>query len=253
MCGRFVLYASPSEIAYDFDVDVRDNFPPRYNIAPSQPIAVIAVPDNPDPNRPARYQLMRWGFLPEWAARRRSSDSWNGTTQRDSRAPMQTPMINARSETVATKPSFRNAFRRRRCLIPANGFYEWTKTRGTGRNQQNQPYYIRPAETGVFAFAAIWETLLDPGGGEMDGVAILTTKAGEDIRHLFLREPILIPKSRYRDWLYTDERDLGDLSDLLRPASKSVWLLNTVDSAVGNVRNDYAGLIKPVGQADLFA
>ncbi|MEL6112105.1 MAG: SOS response-associated peptidase [Pseudomonadota bacterium] len=237
MCGRFTLTDSPDEIARHFSVGVTDNFPARYNIAPTQAIAVIRTGEGPDPQARTKrfYHLMRWGFLPAWAGK-------PGTT-------FTRPLINARSETVMEKRTFSSAFKRRRCLVPANGYFEWTT-----ENRKKQPWYIHPTddEDRLFGFAAIWETYLDPGGGEMDGVAILTTAASEALRPLHGREPVVIPPEDYGRWQSTDETDCETLLPLLHPAPEGFWQWHKVTPDVGNVRNEGAVLIKPYGQMGLL-
>jgi putative SOS response-associated peptidase YedK len=220
MCGRFYLKSPPAEVAATFNVDVRDNFPSRYNIAPTQPIAVIFNNER----RKRAYGLMRWGFIPEWQKK-----------------PEVKPLINARSETVHEKPTFRNAFKRRRCLVPADGFYEW-KTEGRAK----QPYCVRRADESLYAFAGVWETAVDPGGGEIDTVAILTTAAGADLRSLHRREPVVVPPVAYTHWLESDERDAKQVDDLLRPGPGGTWEVFPVSRDVGNHRNDGPDLIEPV-------
>ncbi len=235
MCGRYTLTSPPDEVAQTFEVTVRDNFPARYNIAPSQPIAVISTPEQPG-NFTRHYRLMRWGFVPEWSAKPSKNDDLPDFAAK--------PIINARSETVILKPSFRNAFKRRRCLVPANGFYEWKKEKG-----EKQPYFCQPKAAGLFAFAGIWETLLDPGGGEMDGVALLTTKAGEDLKSIHSREPVVIPQRHFDTWLNKDERDIETLFPVMKEQLPGFWQSHAVDRAVGNVRNDGEALIAPAPAA----
>ncbi|MEO1253154.1 MAG: SOS response-associated peptidase [Pseudomonadota bacterium] len=225
MCGRYHLNSTPAEVSRHFDVDTRDNFPPRYNVAPTQPIAVIRMSEDPIPAR--QYALMRWGFIPSWA-------------KKDYHERMGSkPLINARAETAAEKPTFRAAFKRRRCLIPANGFYEWKAQEGG-----KQPYAIH--RDGLFGFAGIWETATDPDGGEIDTCAILTTAAGPDLRALHHREPVVIAPEHYEIWLETDERDAPMLVDLLRAPAEGAWAYHPVSKAVGSPRNDGLELIKPV-------
>lgn len=223
MCGRYLLKSSPSEVSDEFEVDVRDNFPPRYNIAPTQPIAVIHVNEQRQP----AYHLMRWGFIPEWAKK----DYLDRMGSK--------PLINARSETVAEKPTFRAAYKRRRCLIPADGFYEWR-----AQGDVKQPYHI--TREGLFGFAGIWETAIGPDGGEADTCAILTTASGPDLKTLHHREPIVIAREHYHLWLTADERDLEMLEDLLRPALKDTWVYHPVSRDVGSPRNDGPQLVQPV-------
>ena len=223
MCGRYHLNSTPSEVSKHFDVDVRDNFPPRYNIAPTQPIATIRMSET----RSREYALMRWGFIPSWA----KGDYLKRLGSK--------PLINARAETVAEKPTFRSAFKRRRCLVPADGFYEWK-----GKAGDKQPFNI--ARGGLFGFAGVWETAMDPDGGEMDTCAILTTAAGPDIKALHSREPIVIAPAHYELWLTADERDLDYLDDLLHAPPKGTWCHYPVSKAVGSPRNDKPELLKEV-------
>lgn len=226
MCGRYFLNSAPADIDLVFDIDARDNFPPRYNIAPTQPIAVIRL----DQRRRREYALVRWGFIPEWA-------------KKDFAERMKSrPLINARAETAAEKPTFRSAYRRRRCLVPADGFYEWV-----AKGAAKQAYCIRPAEEGVFAFAGIWETALAPDGGEIDTAAILTTAAGPDLKAIHHREPVVISRRDAEQWLYADERDAGALAEMLTPAPRGAWHAYPVASDVNSVRNDGPHLIEPEG------
>lgn len=226
MCGRFYLKSAPSEVAAQFGVDVRDNFPPRYNIAPTQPVAAIRVGDR----RTREYALMRWGFVPAWA----KGEFLANLAKR--------PLINARGETVLEKASFKNAFRRRRCLVPADGFYEWQ----TKPAKAKQPYAIAKRKGGLIAFAGLWETAVDPDGGEIDTLAILTAPAGPDMRALHSREPIVIAPESYRLWLEADERDAAALQGLLAPAPANFWAAWAVSTEVNSPRQDGPRLIEPV-------
>lgn len=221
MCGRYFFVSSPVETAAHFGVDVRDNFPPRYNIAPTQPVALIRHGQDRGPGRGGReYALARWGFIPGWARKVEGR-----------------PIINARAETAAEKPSFRSAFRRRRCLVPANGYYEWVGKR---------VFCVRRPDEALFAFAGLWETLCDPDGGEIDTLAILTGAAGPDMAGLHARAPLVIPQADYASWLETDERDIAALARLLAPAPAGSWRAYEVSPAVGPVRNEGAALIEPL-------
>lgn len=226
MCGRYRLTSPPSELADFLSVDVRDNFPPRYNIAPSQPVALVRL----DAMRRREYALARWGFIPSWA---------NKDFQERLRAR---PLINARSETAAEKPTFRSAFRRRRCLIPANGFYEWTKQ----PDGTKQPFSIARNDDALFAFAGVWETATSPDGGEIDTAAILTTAAGPDLRGLHAREPVIIAPKDCALWLEGDERDVAALSGLLTAPPAGTWRAYPVSRAVNSPRHDGPALIAPL-------
>ena len=216
MCGRFLLSSPPDAVAHAFDVDVRDNFPARYNIAPTQPVAVIHMNER----RARVYGLMRWGFIPSWSKR-----------------PETRPLINARGETVAEKPTFRAAFKRRRCLVPADGFYEWTGPKG-----DRDPWCVKPAAGGVVGFAGVWETATDPDGGEIDTVAILTCAAGPDMKDLHHREPVVVAPANYSLWLEADERDRETAQLLIGAADEGFWRAYRVDRAVNNARNQGEGL-----------
>ena len=230
MCGRYFLKSTPDEVGLHFDLDIRDNFPPRYNIAPTQPIAVICQNER----RKRDYALMRWGFIPSWQKK-----------------PSARPLVNARAETIMEKPSFQSAYKRRRCLIPADGFYEWRSVSGG-----KQPYCIQRHDNGLFAFAGIWETATDPDGGEIDTAAILTIARGPDLRALHHREPVVIASKYFSTWLKADERDIAMLGDLLTPAPAEFWKFFAVSNAVNNVRHDGPVLIEktqPPGHAELRA
>lgn len=219
MCGRFLLKSPPDLVGRLVDLDIRDNFPARYNIAPTQPIAVIR--QNEHRNRD--YALMRWGFIPNWAKKV------------DGR-----PLINARSETAVQKPTFRSAFKRRRCIIPADGFYEWRK-----QGAKKQPFCIQPADQGPIGFAGIWETATDPDGSEIDTAAILTTASGPDLNALHHREPVRIAPADIATWLGADERDLGIIFPMLQHAKAGFWKAEKVSLKVNAVRNDGPDLIIP--------
>lgn len=227
MCGRF-LFTSPPEAARQlFDVEITSNFPARYNIAPTQPIAVVRLNE-----KGAReFALARWGFIPSWAKK----DYLERTGNK--------PLINARGETVAEKPTFRSAFRRRRCLVPADGFYEWRTEKGV-----RQPYLISPAAGGLFACAGLWETVIDPDGGEIDTAAIITTEAGADIAELHNREPVVIARTHFARWLDQDERSACEAQSLIAPQAKGFWSFHQVSRAVNDARNEGETLAREIGQ-----
>lgn len=224
MCGRYFLKSTPAEIGDLADAPLLDNFPPRYNIAPTQPIALFRKGES----RARHYALARWGFIPEWA----KGEAFARFAGK--------PLINARAETVAQKPTFRNAFKRRRCLIPADGFYEWR-----AQKDGKQPYAIRRADGEAFMFAGLWETARDGDGGEFDTAAILTVAAGNDIAAIHHREPATIAPNDYEEWLGADERDAGGLARMLAPAPAGVWRIDAVSRAVNSPHRDGPELIAP--------
>lgn len=231
MCGRY-LFTSPPEAARDaFGADIRVNFPPRWNIAPTQPIAIIRL----NGKHAREFALVRWGFIPSWAKK----DYFDKMGTR--------PLINARGETVAEKPTFRSAFKRRRCLVPADGFYEWRPEQGA-----RQPYLLQPAAGGLFAFGGVWETAHDPDGGEIDTAAILTVEAGPDVSTLHNREPVVIQPTNYRVWLEADETDSAIAQAMIAPAPPGWWTYRPVSKAVNNTRNEGEALAAEIGQREMF-
>ena len=191
MCGRYVLTADTDTLQLAFDLTtVPDTMIPRFNIAPSQPIAVITN------EHPEELTFQKWGLVPSW-----SKDPKMGNR-----------MINARSETAAEKPAFRAAFKRRRCLIPATGFFEWQK-RGSGK----QPMFIHLKDAAVFAFAGLWEVWYSPEGDELRTTTILTTEPNELMADIHNRMPVILPRDDYAAWLAPDEQKASDLQPLLKP------------------------------------
>jgi putative SOS response-associated peptidase YedK len=191
MCGRFALFASGEELAERYPFVEIPTIDPRYNVAPTQAVAVVRA-------TPAGQQLrfLRWGLIPSWA-----SDPSIGNE-----------LINARAETVSEKPSFRSAFKQRRCLIPASGLYEWQKS-GSGRKQ---PYFIRPRDGGLFSFAGLWECWHDPRGETVETCTILTTEANELMRPLHDRMPVILDPAAEASWLDSGA-DATSLHALLIP------------------------------------
>ena len=213
MFGRFSLDATLEDLYIALKIRARFNLQPRYNIAPGQP--VLALRNHPE--RVARELAhFRWGLIPAWMKE----------------APKTVTMINARVETIGQKPSFRDAYRRRRCLIPATGFYEW---RGEAPNKQ--PYYIYLEDTRVFAFAGIWEHWQGPDGAGVETVAILTADAAPSIRALHNRMPVIVPKAHFDAWLRAgiSAREVLD--------NKIEFSYYPVSRAVNNVQNDNPSLI----------
>jgi putative SOS response-associated peptidase YedK len=232
MCGRFALTATPEEIEAMFALLDVGTFPPRYNIAPTQPILMVLAGERQEPgaNRPDRRSLLvRWGFIPEWA--------------KDTRTfPL---LINARAETAIEKAAFRNAMRHRRALIPASGFYEW---RRNGKNF-SQPYWVRPKHGGVVAFAALMETYAEPGGSEIDTGAILTTAASADIAHIHDRMPIVIQPEDFSRWLDCRTQEPRDVIDLMRTVQPDFFDAFPVSDLVNKVGNTGPDLQRRVEQA----
>lgn len=225
MCGRYHQAAPAERLGREYDLDIRENIAPRYNIAPTQPVAAVRL----DAKGKRQFAHMRWGFIPSWAKK----DYLEKLAAR--------PLINARADGIADKPTFRSAFRRRRCLVPATGFYEWTGEAGA-----RQPYSIVRTKTDLFSFAGLWETAIDAEGGEIDTLAIITADAGPDLKAIHHREPVVIGPEAYDFWLKTPERDAAATESLLVPPPAGTWRLVKVSKAVNNARNEGAELIAPV-------
>ncbi|WP_271893470.1 SOS response-associated peptidase [Candidatus Phyllobacterium onerii] len=220
MCGRFSLLETPEEIAAYLALMELEAFPPRYNIAPTQPILMVIAGETPPPgsNRPDRRALLvRWGFIPGWV-----KDTAN--------YPL---MINARSETAIEKASFKAAMRHRRALIPASGFYEWRRD----GNRKSQAYWVRPRNGATIAFAGIYEPWANAEGSEMDTGAILTTSASEDLRFIHDRMPVIIEQKDFARWLDCKTQEPRHVADLLRPAQADFFEAIPVSDKVNKVDN----------------
>lgn len=194
MCGRFTLHTNFAEIAAEFEITTLPLLQPRYNIAPTQPVAALRWSEA---NREREFAWFRWGLVPSWA-----DDLKIGNR-----------MINARAETVADKPAFRAAFRRRRCVVLADGYYEWKK-----EGARKQPYYIRLREGQVFGMAGLWECWHAPDGSAVETCTVITTDANELTKSVHDRMPVLIDGQSAAEWLST-EADRAQLQSLLRPYS----------------------------------
>jgi putative SOS response-associated peptidase YedK len=228
MCGRFSLIAPPEAIRALFGVAEFDErlVPPRYNIAPTQPIAVVREGEGGRELHP-----VRWGFIPGWA-----------------RNPDEMPlMINARAEGIADKASFRNAVRRRRCLVPASGFYEW-RARPKGTKGAKTPYWIRPRNGGLIAFAGVWETWAG-ADGEIDTAAIVTTDANAALRPIHPRVPVVVPPDDFDLWLARDAPVEAALTLLTAPPD-DLLEATPVSTRVNAVANDDPGLQEPAEAED---
>lgn len=220
MCGRFTITLRAEELQREFPwVVIPTQMQPRYNIAPTQPVAVVSN-DNP-----TQLTFYRWGLIPAWA-----KDSTIGAR-----------LINARAETLAEKPSFRSAFLRRRCLILADGFYEWAM-----RPKAKQPYYIRLRSAKPFAFAGLWEIWQDNQGNEIRSCAIITTQANEMIASLHERMPVILPPDAYTLWLSNEEKSAAELSHLLVPYPSQEMLMYAVSPYVNDPHHDTEECVKPL-------
>jgi len=226
MCGRYIITSAPDALRRLFAYNEQPNFPPRHNIAPTQPVPVVIVESGV-----RQFRLMRWGFLPSWV--------------KDPSAFAL--VINARSETVLEKPSFRNAIRRRRCLLPADGYYEWQTT-----PSRKRPFLIRRHDSQPFGFAGVAETWAGPNGEEVDTVAIVTTAARESMTGLHDRVPVTIEPRDFSRWL-DEMTEMDTALQMLTAPPEGEFVWHEVSTAVNRVANDMPELLQPLSEHDIAA
>lgn len=219
MCGRYVVTSAPEAIRALFGYPGQPNFPPRYNIAPTQPIAIVRLIDGK-----RQFALVRWGLLPSWV-----KDPKNFTL-----------LINARGESLTDKPAFSAAVKRRRCLIPADGFYEW-KAAGP----RKQPYFVGARSGGPLAFAGLWETWTGPNGEELETAAIVTTRANRALADIHYRMPVIVPPDAFDLWLDCANVDADTAAAVIAPAPETLLEAYEVSTAVNRTANDNPKLIEP--------
>ena len=219
MCGRFVITSAPEALRQLFGYLEQPNFPPRYNVAPTQPIPVVMSENG------RHFRLMRWGFWPAWVKDPRKF----------------TLLINARAESVKEKPAFKNAIRRRRCLIPADGYYEW-QSFGAGK----RPYFIHRRDGSPIGFAGIAETWVGPNGEEVDTVAIVTAPASADLAVLHHRVPVTIDVDDFEFWLDCRSDEADSVTRLMRGPEVGEFIWREVSGRVNHVANDDAQLTLPI-------
>jgi putative SOS response-associated peptidase YedK len=222
MCGRFTLTSGLENVRELLpDVAAPDVWSPRYNIAPSQPIAVVASDGR------NQIDFFRWGLIPSWAKEASIGDR----------------MINARAESVTTKPSFRGPFRRRRCLVLADGFYEWAPQPG---RRTKTPFYLRLKSGGPFAFAGLWDTWRTPEGTAIASCTIITTVANEILAQIHDRMPVILDRSAHAEWLDVGEQSLDRLGRLLGPYPAEEMAAYPVSALVNNPSHDAPECVVPV-------
>jgi putative SOS response-associated peptidase YedK len=218
MCGRFAQRSDPRRIANEFKVADMPQVEARYNIAPTQDILSIRRAED---NREAVF--LKWGLVPSWA-----KDVSIGAK-----------LINARSETVTEKPSFREAFKKRRCIIPADGFYEWQRTEG-----KKQPFFFQMKDESPFVFAGLWERWQGVGGEAIESCTILTTEANDVLRPVHDRMPVIQHSDDYELWLDEDVRKRELLKDLMQPYPAEEMMSYPVSMAINSPHNQGATLIE---------
>jgi putative SOS response-associated peptidase YedK len=219
MCGRYCITTAPEAIRALFRYPDRPNFPPRYNVAPTQPVPIVRIEEGE-----RRFALVRWGLIPGWVKDPKGFSL----------------VINARGEGVNDKPAFRNAMKRRRCLFPADGFYEWKEEGGRRR-----AFHARPTAGGPIAFAGLWETWTGPNGEEMETAAIVTTQANRTMGQVHHRAPVIVPPTAFDFWLDCRNVDELSASSLFTPAPESLMEVYEISPAVNKVVNDSAELLQP--------
>lgn len=214
MCGRFALYSDPFTLARRFQTDALQGLAPHYNVAPSQNIPIVRAA-----NGVRQFSLARWGLVPHWA--------------KDIKIGYST--FNARAETVAEKPAFRTAFRQKRCLIPADGFYEWQAIPDA---KTKQPWFIALQNREPLAFAGLWARWQNAGGAALESCTIIVTTANQIMKPIHERMPVIVAPDDWNAWLEPDTKDTRALRSLLKPyppEDMAVWPVSTL---VNNPRND---------------
>ena len=218
MCGRYTVTSPPEALRTLFGYEEEPNFPPRYNVAPGQPIAIIRLVGGK-----RQFALVRWGLLPSWVKDPRTFAL----------------LINARGETVLEKPAFRAAMKRRRCLIPADGFYEWQEEGGRKR-----PFFIHAKSGAPLAFAGLWETWTGPNGEELETAAIVTTRANQMLAPIHDRMPVIVPPEAFDLWLDCANVDAQTAAALITPAPEDLLEAYEISTAVNRAANDGPEIIK---------
>jgi putative SOS response-associated peptidase YedK len=220
MCGRFVIISPPEALRQLFGYSEPPNMPPQHNIAPTQPVPVVIFE-----NGARHFRLMRWGLIPAWVKDPRKFAL----------------LINARAETVLEKPAFKNAIRRRRCLIPADGYYEWQAFEGRKR-----PHFIHRRDGQPIGLAALAETWIGPNGEELDTVAIVTAPASADLAVLHHRVPVTIAPGDFASWLDCRADQTEAAMALLTAPEEGEFAWHEISTRVNHVANDDAQLILPI-------
>ncbi len=224
MCGRYKLTVSWREIVRLYNLTNSINLPARYNIAPSQDVLAVLYDAE---TKQRRGEMLRWGLVPIWA-----KDIKLGYS-----------LINARAETVATKPAFREAFKKRRCIIPADGFYEWQPTGG----RRKQPYAIVMKDRGVFGFAGLWEQWTDKASGEViRSCTIIVTAANPLLAPIHDRMPVILDPKNYARWLGETPAAPDELQAMLKPYPPNEMEAFKIGTKIGNPRHDEPSLVEPL-------
>ena len=223
MCGRYAVTTAPEAIRALFRYLDQPNFPPRHNVAPTQPVAIVRMVEGR-----REFALVRWGLIPAWVKDPRGFSL----------------LINARGESALDKPAFRNAMKRRRCLFPADGFYEWKRD-----GDRRQPYFVRLKSGQPMALAGLWETWSGPNGEELETAAIVTTTASRSIAHIHDRMPVIVAPDAFDFWLDPNV-DAMAAAAVIGPAPDAVLEAYEVSSAVNRTANDSPSLMEPLREPE---
>jgi putative SOS response-associated peptidase YedK len=226
MCGRYAITTVPEALRALFGYLDRPNFPPRYNVAPTQPVPIVRMFEGK-----REFALVRWGLIPSWV--------------KDPRAF--SLLINARGESALEKPAFRNAMKRRRCLFPADGFYEWKR-----EGEKKPPYFVRLKSGEPMAFAGLWESWMGPNGEEQETAAIVTTTASHSIAHIHDRMPVIVAPEAFDFWLDPNV-DAEMAAAVIQPAPDASLQAFEVSSAVNRTANDMPALLEPLREPEMAA
>lgn len=221
MCSRYSLTSPPEAVRATFGYRNEAEFPPRYNIAPTQPVAIVRT----DYMKQRELALVRWGLIPSWAKEPEKFST----------------LINARSETAAEKASFRASLRHRRCIVPADGFYEWT-----GKTGHKQPHLIRQRSGEIMGLAGLWEHWLGADGSEVETMAILTVEANADMKRVHDRMPAILAPQDYEAWLDCSGGSSVGMGKMLRPAANGLLEIIAVSRELNNPRNDRPDVQEPI-------
>jgi putative SOS response-associated peptidase YedK len=247
MCGRYVVTKSAQELAEEFGVEriaVDESVEPDYNVAPTKHVPTVLTRESRDKDHPGlerQLRTARWGLVPAWA-----TDPSAGNR-----------LINARIETAAQKPAFRQAFAKRRCILPSDGYYEWQEQspREAPKKAPKQPFFIHRPDRAALAMAGLYELWRDPDREREDPhawlltVTVLTTDATDELGRIHDRAPLVVPAEAYRAWLAPEPGDADELRGLLVPATVGMQA-DPVSTAVNNVRNQGPELIRPLTDTD---
>jgi putative SOS response-associated peptidase YedK len=220
MPGRYAITSTPESLREFFRYVEQPDFPPRYNIAPTQPVPVVRLERAADGATARHFVLMRWGFLP-------------GFVKEPKTFPL---LINARSESMAEKPSFRNAVRRRRGLFIADCYYEWDRTRAA--KSAGQAYMVRRADGAPFGFAGLWEDWAGADGSEIETACFITVPANAEVAAIHERMPAIIEEKDFEVWLSLDEEETAAALRLVRPAPDGSLTVMKIGKAINKVAND---------------